>query len=184
MEIIEKISIQLYFLIPPLIIILGIYLLTKYIKKEKKSHTWRKKSAKKFLETIKNIEHTGQLITYLRKIDAFVLEEMVLSILESREDINIERNSRYTGDGGIDGKFVLLTNNTNKKGYIQVKRYSSYINNKDVEKFLIQIENNNIDVGLFIHTGKSGKKTYQYLGNKVKLISGDKLMIFFKKGIF
>jgi len=184
MTIIQKLSTLFYFLIPPLIFIISIYFIYKFIKKEKKSHSWRKKSAKKFLEKIKNIEHSGQLITYLRKIDAFVIEEMVLSILETRKDINIVRNNKYTGDGGIDGKFTLSVDNKNKQGFIQVKRYSSYINSKDVDKFNILLEENNIDIGLFIHTGKSGKQTYKFLGNRIKLISGDKLLIFFKSGMF
>jgi restriction system protein len=83
----------------------------------------------------------------------------------------IKRNERYSGDHGLDGK--LLT----RGGmiFIQSKRYSGYINPKDVSDFGEVCKRHNA-YGLFIHTGKTGKKSRGSKSRHVDIISGDRLL--------
>lgn len=167
-----------------------LWLLFASSKKYKQSHVWRRKSADKVLAKIKSFEFPGQIFSYLRKVDPFVVEEIILNSIEHREDIEVIRNDRYTGDGGIDGRFNLTvmidTKKVQRLYLIQVKRYSSYINAKDVNKFDKQIINENAYAGLFVHTGKSGKAVYKELttSGKIKLVSGNKLIYLLIDGRF
>lgn len=170
----------------------GIFILTYLIylilSKKKylgiKTHSWRQVSSKKVLRKIRNFETPGQIINYLKKIDAFVFEEIILDTLSERPDITVKRNKRYTGDKGIDGQFLIKRDNQYFKGIIQAKRYKSYINNKDVELFKANIEAEKADIGLFIHTGKTGGKVYEHINDNLILISGAKLVDFFKENKF
>ena len=115
----------------------------------------------------------ARILSYLRKIDPFVFEELLLTSFEKLGYI-IERNDRYTGDGGIDGRVYL-----NGKLYlIQAKRYKSYVNTKHLSDFLQLVnQTEQAEGGYFIHTGKTGKETYQlYKNSRIEIISGDKLI--------
>ena len=117
-----------------ILITLGKFLYKKFGVKY--SHKWRRKSAEKVLNKIQFMED-AQIFAYLRKIDAFTMEELVLSAFDKREDVTIIRNSRYTGDGGVDGRLYHNKEENGKKEkrkyLIQVKIYSSYINKKHVD---------------------------------------------------
>lgn len=160
----------------------SIYL--KYFK-EKYSHTWRKKSANKVLEKIRHFD-SPQVFAYLRKVEPFIVEELILSALDQREDIKIQRNKRYTGDNGVDGRFYIKNKEVNLKFVVQVKRYSSYINPKHLEDFQKQIIKEKADKGLFIHTGKTSKNSLELSKNddKLEIISGEKLINLIKTGSF
>lgn len=108
----------------------------------------------------------GKVINYLRKIDPYVFEELILSIIEE-SDILIFRNKSYSGDGGIDGIFKFK----GRKAVIQCKRYGNYIKKRDVEELLQQIVNKKYILGLFVHTGKTGEQ------NKLLAIHNPKLII-------
>lgn len=111
----------------------------------------------------------AKTITYLRKIDAYVFEELLLSALE-RKGFQISRNKRYSHDGGIDGRVTY----NGQLYYIQAKRYSKYISLKHLEAFENIVGNNK---GLFIHTGKTGKETYnRFRNSNVTIISGSRLI--------
>ena len=159
-------------------------------KKYKKSHIWRRKSADKTLKKIKSFKFPGQIFSYLRKVDPFVVEEIILNSIEHRQDIEVIRNDKYTGDGGIDGRFNLTVRVDAKEVQrlylIQVKRYNSYINVKDLNKFNKQIVEENAYAGLFVHTGKSGKAVYKELttSGKIKLVSGKRLIDLLINGRF
>lgn len=172
------------------LIIYFLWVLFSSYAKHKKSHIWRRKSADKTLKKIKSFKFPGQIFSYLRKVDPFVVEEIILNSIEHRKDIEVIRNDKYTGDGGIDGRFnltVLIDAKETQRLYlIQVKRYSSYINVKDVNKFNKQIVEENAYAGLFVHTGKSGKAVYKELitSGKIKLVSGNKLIDLLINGRF
>ena len=155
-------------------------------KKEKKSHKWRKKSAHIALKKIRTFEHEGQIFSYLRKIDPFVMEELILNTLENRKDIIIIRNEKYTGDGGVDGRFIHIINNEKRLYLVQVKRYSKHINANDIKKLDEQIKKEKAYKGLFVHTGKSGKLVYENLSlsRKIDLVSGNKLIKLILNGTF
>lgn len=85
----------------------------------------------KNLEKIRSFEGDNvndRIINYLRKINPFTFEEMLLSLF-NESGCKIKRNKKYTGDGGLDGKFKFK----GKWYFIQAKRYSNYIRSTDVE---------------------------------------------------
>ncbi|EPG3837388.1 restriction endonuclease [Klebsiella pneumoniae] len=85
-------------------------------------HKRKQQSARRVLERIKTLPGFPQKIDYLRKIDPFVFEELLLEGFEAHGFRTI-RNKRYTGDGGIDGQVII-----GKYRYlIQAKRYRGHI---------------------------------------------------------
>lgn len=111
----------------------------------------------------------AKAITYLRKIDAYVFEELLLSALE-KKGFQISRNKRYSHDGGVDGRATY----NGQLYYIQAKRYSKYVSLKHLEAFESIVGNNK---GLFVHTGKTGKNTFnKYRNSNVIIISGSRLI--------
>ena len=122
-----------------------------------------------------NNENKGWLFSYLRKIDPFVFEELILHTFKMK-GFKIKRNKKYTGDGGIDGKVVI----NNQLYLIQAKRYSNFINPRHIENFASLCKSYNTK-GFFIHTGKTGPEskniTKQF--KNIEIISGSKLFDFF-----
>jgi len=96
----------------------------------------------------------AQAIVYLRKLNPFVFEELILSCFHE-SGYHITRNKRYTGDGGIDG--IVYKNN--EKFIIQAKRYKGYIQKKHLDSFQNLIKKTNASGGFFVHTGKTGQET-------------------------
>lgn len=143
----------------------------------KLKHLYRIRQARKILKKLKQIEKTeyyqGKIINYLRKVNPFVFEELVLTAIEN-SNLSIIRNVRYTGDGGIDGVFKTR----HGKILIQCKRYNSYINNKHVEQFSYLVNSQNYKIGIFVHTGKTGDKAKNTvkISNNVVFISGSLLI--------
>ncbi|WP_407200924.1 restriction endonuclease [Enterobacter cloacae] len=90
-----------------------------------------------------------QRIAYLRKINAFVFEEMLMEAIE-RAGHKVYRNKRYTGDGGIDGKALI-----NGHYYlIQAKRYTGHVTTDHVSSFKAS-SLRETSAGNFCHTGKN-----------------------------
>ncbi len=121
-------------------------------------HLYRIKQAKKVLKKLHQINKTpdsnGRIIAYLRKINPYVFEELVLTAIEN-SNIYIVRNKRYSGDGGIDGIFKLKEG----KVLVQCKRYSGYINNQHVLELTKLVKEKKYYFGVFVHTGKTGDKS-------------------------
>lgn len=126
--------------------------------------------ARKILKKLQSFNHDGEKISYLRKIDPFVFEELILCAYESHGH-SIIRNKRYTGDGGIDGQVIIDGQLT----LIQAKRYSSHINARHVKDFSMICHRRGVR-GVFIHTGKTGEKSYRNTQSSVRIISGSKLL--------
>lgn len=110
----------------------------------------RRRQACRVMQRLRTIPIPGQQFAYLRKVDPFTFEELLLTAFQQR-GLKIVRNLRYTGDGGIDGQFHF-------GGFpvlIQAKRYSRAITPAHVEEFarLCQAQNKR---GVFIHTGRTG----------------------------
>lgn len=154
-------------------IVASIFLLLILAKKSKLNrHKANIKQARIILNKVKSIDHPGAKIKYLRKIDPFVFEEL---LLESFKDKGFEiiRNKRYTGDGGIDGQVIK----DEKLYLVQAKRYSSAINPSHVQEFAEVIKKRNAFGGFFVHTGRTGKTSYEKLpGQNIEIISGDRLI--------
>lgn len=131
-----------------------------------------KRVAKKLLEIKKrNQNYKALSFGYLRKINCFVFEELILSSIEKQGKI-IKRNKSYSNDGGLDGIFY---DKKYGKILIQSKRYKSYISKKHVEEFLQIVKKNNYK-GIFVHTGKTGKYTKLLEDKNVCFVSGEYLI--------
>lgn len=146
---------------------------------KKHRHKNKIKSAKRIHKKLITISKENNnyfpiILNYLRKIDPYVFEELILSILE-KENYIIKRNLFYSGDGGSDGVFYI----NNKKIIIQCKRYTGFIKNKDIELFQKTIKNEKAFTGIFFHTGKTNNRTKVSAYNKgIFIISGNKLLDF------
>ena len=135
-----------------------------------KKQRWRVKASYRALKTLNKMDNAAQKFAYLRKVDPFVFEEMILSAFKD-SGIKIKRNKRYTGDGGIDGKIII----NGSPVLIQAKRYAKHISPQHVSDFASLCRQNKAK-GLFIHTGKTGAKSLSHLGQQVGIISGQKLL--------
>lgn len=148
-------------------------ILNYFFRRGKHFYNYRK--ARKLSRKINKNDfvNDGALISYLRKIDPFVFEELLLFTYKKR-GYRIYRNKRYTGDGGIDGKVKI----DGQVYFLQAKRYQQYINLQHVKDFntLCRCFNK---YGFFIHTGKTGKASAEISRNQysnIQIISGQKLI--------
>jgi len=143
-----------------------------------KKHLANIKYAKYVLQRLRAITPEAKLptvIATLRRISPDVFEELVLTCCKE-QGWQIQRNFRYTDDGGIDGRVLIL----GKLYVIQVKRYGNYIKAQHIQDFLSCIEYEKASGGFFVHTGKTGALSKQLLRDyrKITLVSGRKLVNF------
>lgn len=134
-------------------------------------HFWRIRSARRALTKLKTMDSPAQQFSYLRQVDPFVFEEMILTALS---DLGhpIRRNRRYTGDGGIDGRATI--NGT--KTLIQAKRYRQHISAAHVADFATTCHRSNHQ-GLFVHTGRTGKQSHlNNAAGTVDIVSGSRML--------
>ena len=98
---------------------------------------------------------------------------MILSVIEDT-NIRVFRNTRYSGDGGIDGIFKIKQG----KVLIQCKRYKNYINAADVKELTIKVKDDKYFMGIFVHTGKTGEKSKNIVSKEknVVFLSGSNLV--------
>lgn len=143
-------------------------------RRRKGLHRRKIGAAARALDRLAEIEHPGARFAYLRKVDPFTFEEMILTALE-REGHVITRNARYTGDGGADGRVKI----DGEPYLIQAKRYSGTINPAHVLAFAALCQREQAK-GLFVHTGATGKGAWRATdGKEVRIVSGDRLMRLF-----
>ena len=133
-------------------------------------HTHNVKTANKVLNTLSTLSFPGQKFHYLRQIDPFVFEELLLCAFERKGHVVI-RNSRYTGDGGIDGKVII----DDRLTFIQAKRYTSFVNAQHIVNFSNICHRKKVP-GLFIHCGKTGHKARILTPKNVTVIGGHALL--------
>ncbi|MFK4705740.1 restriction system protein [Roseateles asaccharophilus] len=110
------------------------------------------------LERISGFEHEGAVLAYLRKVDPYVVEEIVLSLLE-RRGLFVLRNRSYSGDGGLDGRFWWPGQGWHA---IQCKRYSSAINPAHAREFQALVKSS-YRGGVLVHTGRTGEMSQEAL---------------------
>ena len=163
----------LYFIV----LLFFVYRIYRYYKPR-----WRVKKAKEVLLKIRQFDttksHTG-VINYLKKIDPFVFEELLLTCFKEA-GCKIKRNRRYTGDGGIDGKVWI----NGKQHLIQAKRYKGHIKKSHVVDF-IKLCKKKRKCGFFIHTGRISRESMALIEKeaKVKNINDEKLVALIKDPI-
>lgn len=143
----------------------------------KTKHIAKIRTAKKVSKSINKIQNgnSGWLFSYLRKIDPFVFEELILLTFK-KYGFRIKQNKHYTHDGGIDGR----VKKNGEKFLIQAKRYSENINIEHVKDFIKVCRSYKVR-GYFIHTGKTGREVKKLIKTnpQIKIISGEKIYEFF-----
>ena len=117
-------------------------------------------------------ETFARRMAYLRKVDPLVFEEMVLDAFQKKGWI-VERNSHYTGDGGLDGKVYR----DNHWIGIQCKRYKGAIQSAHVDRFAADLQRFGLIEGYFVHTGRTPAGTKHRQGNVI-ILSGRELVDF------
>lgn len=123
------------------------------------------------MKKLKSIGTPQAQFYYLRNLDAFVFEEMILTCLK-RKGFIIVRNDGYTGDGGVDGRAYYK----DQHYLIQAKRYTGHIKANDIKDFA-KICKRRKGKGLFVHTGKTGdtaKESAKECG--IEIVSGIRLL--------
>ncbi|ECC1675600.1 restriction endonuclease [Salmonella enterica] len=135
-------------------------------------HKKKQQSARLVLKRINTLPGFPQKINYLRKIDPFVFEELLLEGFAAH-GFRIIRNKRYTGDGGIDGQVII----GNYRYLIQAKRYRSHISLQHVQEFNKILKRYNCR-GFFCHTGRTGagSKSASVSSGRIEIISGQRLI--------
>ena len=142
-------------------------------------HAYYKNRAQQVLKKIRKIEGEGtaaRKMAYLRRINPYVFEELLLLAYEKKGH-RVIRNRRYSGDGGVDGWVII----NRKRIPVQAKRYSGHIRREHVEAFSLLVQKKKAPYGLFIHTGRTGKGSSGQMYPNVHIISGERLLDLFKE---
>lgn len=110
----------------------------------------------------------------LRKMNPYAFEELLLTCCHER-GWKIERNFKYSNDGGIDGRVAIA----GKLYLVQAKRYRGHIKAKDIRDFNQVIQKERVHGGFFIHTGRTGELAKELLREyQISLLSGQRLVDF------
>ena len=133
-------------------------------------HRQRIKTADACLERLAQLNSPAQQFGYLRTLDPFVFEEMILTALQQLGH-PVTRNRRYTGDDGADGECRL----EGHRVLIQAKRYKRHIRAEHVKDFADLCQHQNCR-GLFVHTGRTGQKAWQQQAPQLCILSGQRLL--------
>lgn len=141
-------------------------------------HKLFRKKAQKVMSRICEIHlqecGDARVISYLRKINPFVFEELILLAFE-KQGFHTIPNKRYTGDGGIDGRVNIYGN----IWPVQAKRYGKHIKKSHVDDFNKLLKDKNYYGGVFIHTGRTGKEIRDtYRNGTLIILSGSTLVDF------
>lgn len=134
-------------------------------------HQRKVAASRRLLTLLATFQHEGAVINYLRKIDPFVMEELVLSLLES-QGLFVLRSRAYTGDGGVDGAFYWPGRGWHA---VQVKRYSGAINPAHARAFRDHARKH-YRGGVLVHTGRTGDQSQEAMAPAgLFLLSGSTL---------
>ena len=161
-------------------VVLGFMLATVAIlriffhKKRWKNHSYYIRNAERMYRVLngEGFRNNGPAkFAYLRRINPYVFEELVLLAFE-KKGYKVIRNKRYSGDGGLDGQVVI----DGKRIPIQAKRYRTHIRKEHVEAFSFLVDKKKVPYGLFVHTGRTGKGSNTFNYPNIRMVSGDKLL--------
>ncbi|MBW4641210.1 MAG: restriction endonuclease [Gloeocapsa sp. UFS-A4-WI-NPMV-4B04] len=113
-------------------------------------------------------------IAMLRRMNPYACEELLLTCCKE-QGWQMQRNFRYSNDGGVDGRVVIK----GKLYLIQAKRYTGHIKSEHIRDFHSVIEQEGAAGGFFIHSGKTGQISKELLRDfGINLISGQRLVNF------
>ncbi|EAU9187122.1 restriction endonuclease [Salmonella enterica] len=135
-------------------------------------HRRYRQNAERVLCRLTALDSDGARLKYLRKINPYVFEELLLLAFE-RQGHLVVRNQTYSSDGGLDGQVFI----DGKRWLIQAKRYRRTISPQHIREFGELITREQC-CGFFIHTGRTGRKSVNYLQcwRTIQLISGQRLL--------
>lgn len=141
-------------------------------------HQRYQRQARRVLDRLPQLAGDGQRLNYLRKINPYVFEELLLTAFE-RRGYSIKRNSRYSKDGGLDGQVWI----NGQRYLIQAKRYARTISPAHVAAFGELVRREGCK-GLFVHTGRTGLVSRAELAHipEIELLSGQNLLNLLKRG--
>ncbi|EGT3611402.1 restriction endonuclease [Morganella morganii] len=155
-----------------------VVMVNRYQRSSARRHRRYRRQAARVLQKLPMFGSDGRRLCYLRKINPFVFEELLLLAFE-RQGYRVKRNLRYSGDGGLDGQVWI----DGQHFLIQAKRYSRAINPQHVADFARLLKQRHT-AGLFIHTGRTGVKSRieAVQSAQLHIISGQKLLVLLAKG--
>lgn len=134
-------------------------------------HRRNVRRSRKVLERLAELPHEGAVINYLRKVDPYLVEEVVLTLLEQR-GLFVLRNISYSGDGGLDGRFWWPGRGWHA---VQCKRYSSAIKPEHARQFS-DLARQRYRGGVLVHTGRTGDQSQEAMApHSLFLLSGSTL---------
>lgn len=163
-----KVVVVILFVVLVLAVFIG-----RSVRPASRRHEARKAQAARVRELLgKGGFSPAQALSYLRKINPYSFEELVLDGFK-KAGYGVRRNRSYSGDGGVDGR-------VSKDGFdylVQCKRYRGYISRQDVEDFS-RVCTRVCRRGFFVHTGKTGGASRDAAGwmNNVDIVSGDRML--------
>lgn len=128
---------------------------------------------RKSIRLLKKIRGQGDnpalIFGILRNTNPYTFEELILTAFRNG-GFKIRRSKGYSGDGGIDGQVRI----NGRWYYIQSKRYKSAINPSHVAAFAKLLGARRS--GLFVHCGRTGKKSWQNTNKHMTVVSGSMLI--------
>lgn len=135
-------------------------------------HRRYRAQAQRVLDRLPQLAGDARRLSWLRKINPYVFEELLLLACE-RRGYAVIRNTAYSGDGGLDGQVFIA----GKRYLIQAKRYSRTIAPSHIQDFGELLRRSGCD-GFFIHTGRTGNLSRMLLRAcpQIHLVSGRKLL--------
>lgn len=135
-------------------------------------HRRYRATAERVLQRLPQLAGDAQRLAYLRKINPYVFEELLLLAFE-RQGYPVQRNTSYSGDGGLDGQVFI----DGHRYLIQAKRYGKTITPSHIRDFGPLLLRERCG-GFFIHTGRTGNLSRLQLHAypQVQLISGQRLL--------
>ena len=151
----------------------------RYVDRLLTPHGWRWRAARRLRRRIiKDAFTPERTIGYLRSVDPFVFEELVLLSFR-KAGYRIRRNRRYTGDGGIDGRM----SKGSRRWLLQMKRYGGHIDAADVRAFAGLCREHGA-CGAFVHTGRTGGAARDAVreAENVFIVSGERLWRLIARG--
>ena len=128
--------------------------------------------AVRVLSRLPQLRDDAARITYLRKVNPYVFEEVLLTAF-LRQGNRIKRNDSYSGDGGKDGQVWI----NGQRWLIQAKRFAASIQAQHVRDFGALVRQERCR-GFFVHTGRTGNVSRDVLGAypEIALLSGGRLL--------
>lgn len=136
------------------LIVIPVVLRLKTPGARERRHQRYRETAKRVWERLPQLASDGARMSYLRKINPYVFEELLLLAFE-RQGLKVVRNPAYSGDGGFDGQVFI----EGQRWLIQAKRYSWSISPQHINAFAELLTQEGCRGFLFI-PAEPGKKLW------------------------